>query len=156
MGHSIAGEELSVLGARRSDRIAGLVYMDADADGPPGGRANMDPRLQELRKILPATRVTPNPSASDRASFSAFQSYWRTRLIGVTLPEAEFRNMFNSTPDGEVDGTKAPARVGRAIQAGVEKPDFTRIRVPILSFVAFYGIEDCLRTCQLDGLTGRA
>jgi non-heme chloroperoxidase len=156
MGHSIAGEELSVIGARHGDRIAALVYMDAAADRTPGGRANTDPRLQELRKILPATRASPNPSASDRASFSAYQFYWKTRLIGVTLPEAEFRNMFNSTPDGKVDGTKAPARVGRAIQAGVEKPDYTQIRVPILSFVAFYGIEDCLRSYQLDGPTGRA
>ena len=55
-----------------------------------------------------------------------------------------------------MDGTKAPARVGRAIQAGVEKPDFSHIRVPILSFVALYGIEDCLRSYQLDGPTGRA
>src|SRR5260370_36924406 len=63
--------------------------------------------------------------------------------------------MFNSTPDGKVEGTRTPARVGRAIQAGVERPDFAHIRVPILSFVAFYGIEDCLRSYQLDGPEGR-
>jgi non-heme chloroperoxidase len=37
-----------------------------------------------------------------------------------------------------------------------EKADFSHIRVPILSFVALYGIEDCLRSYQLDGPAGRA
>jgi non-heme chloroperoxidase len=156
VGHSIAGEELSVLGARQPDRIAGLVYMDAAADRTPSGRANTDPRLEELRKILPAKRVSPNPSASDLESFQAFQAYWRDQVIGVTLPEAELRNMFNSTPDGRVGQAKTPARVGRAIQAGVEKPDFTHLRLPVLSFVAFYGVDDCLRAYRLDGQAGRA
>lgn len=156
VGHSIAGEELSVLGARHRNRIGGLVYMDAAADRTPSGRANTDPRLQELKRILPANRVSPSPSASDRESFQAFQAYWRTRVIGVTLPEAELRNVFNSTPDGKVGQAKAPARVGRAIQASVAKPDFAHIQVPVLSFVAFYNVEDCLRSYQLDGPAGRA
>lgn len=32
VGHSVAGEELSSVGARRSDRIAGLIYLDAAGD----------------------------------------------------------------------------------------------------------------------------
>jgi pimeloyl-ACP methyl ester carboxylesterase len=32
VGHSIAGSELTAIGSKRSDRIAGLVYLDAAAD----------------------------------------------------------------------------------------------------------------------------
>ena len=32
IGHSVAGDEMSSLGARRSDRIAGLIYLDAATD----------------------------------------------------------------------------------------------------------------------------
>jgi len=156
VGHSIAGEELSVLGARYAGRIAGLVYLDAAADRTSTGRAKTDARLQELKKILPATRVSPHPSTSDLETFAGFQAYWRTQVIGVTLPEAELRNMFSSAPDGKVAHARAPSRVAQAIHAGVEKPDFKHIRVPVLSFVAFYNVEDCLLAYQLDGPAGRA
>ena len=32
IGHSVAGDEMSSIGARRSDRIAGLIYLDAATD----------------------------------------------------------------------------------------------------------------------------
>jgi hypothetical protein len=32
VGHSVAGEELRSIGARRSDLIAGLIYLDAAGD----------------------------------------------------------------------------------------------------------------------------
>jgi hypothetical protein len=63
--------------------------------------------------------------------------------------------MFNSTADGRVGQQRAPGRVGRAIQAGVEKPDFKHIRLPVLSVVAFYGIDDCMRAYQLDSAKAR-
>jgi len=42
VGHSIAGEELSSIGSRHADRVAGLVYLDAGYS-----YAYYDPRLGE-------------------------------------------------------------------------------------------------------------
>ena len=46
VGHSVAGDEMSSIGARRSDRIAGLIYLDAASDRtyvlPPDQRCGTD------------------------------------------------------------------------------------------------------------------
>ncbi len=95
VGHSIAGAELSSVASSHADRIAGLVYLEA---GYPyafdnGKGANMEEFLA-LRGLQP-----PTPSASDLASFSALQT-WAAREYGFRMPEAEFRQTWESTSDG--------------------------------------------------------
>ncbi|MEX2263806.1 MAG: alpha/beta hydrolase [Bryobacteraceae bacterium] len=94
-GHSIAGQELTSIGARRSDRIAGLIYLDAAADDLTG--LDTDTKLREIMRKLPS----PAPGEPDLKSFKALQAWW-TRLLGITPPEAELRNIYDSTPDGSV------------------------------------------------------
>ena len=62
VGHSMAGAELTTLGNQHSDRLAGLVYLDAlgDLKDWPGS----DPGYIELFKKLPtAMRGSPSPLA---------------------------------------------------------------------------------------------
>jgi pimeloyl-ACP methyl ester carboxylesterase len=54
VGHSVAGEELSSVGSRHPDRVAGLIYLDAAYryaydDGQPSG---LWPTLEKLRQNL--------------------------------------------------------------------------------------------------------
>jgi non-heme chloroperoxidase len=97
VGHSIAGEELSSVGTRDPDRIAGLVYLDA---GYPyafnNGKGPTMKEFQEIRGPQP-----PPPGESDLASFSALQKRY-AQLDGFRYPEAEFRQSWDSTPDGRV------------------------------------------------------
>lgn len=86
VGHSVAGEELSTIGARHSDRIAGLIYLDAAGD-----RTYSSPK-----------------EIQDRAAKMGF----------VGQPKA-------------VAGEFDPAH---EVRAGVQKPDYGRIRVPALAF----------------------
>ena len=44
--------------------------------------------------------------------------------------------------------SRAPDSLSRAILAGVEKPDFASIKVPVLSFAAMRSVADCLRSIQ--------
>jgi len=53
-GHSVAGEELSAVGARHSDKIAGLIYLDAASDRTASTPAASSQKQQEpIGQLLP-------------------------------------------------------------------------------------------------------
>lgn len=121
VGHSIAGEELSSVGSRYPDRVAGLVYLDAGYQYAfDNGKGTT---LEELQKGAPAQ---PAPSTADRASFSGLQA-WFARVSGATLPEADFRQTALGKP---------PTLPGieKAILAGTQK--YTNMPVPVLAIFA--------------------
>lgn len=121
VGHSIAGEELSSVGSRHPDRVAGLVYLDAGYQYAfDNGKGST---LEELQKGAPAQ---PAPNAADRASYSGLQA-WLRRVSGVTLPEADFRQSILGKPP------TSPG-IQPAILAGRQK--YTNIPVPVLAIFA--------------------
>jgi non-heme chloroperoxidase len=73
------------------------------------------------------------PTPADRASFLAFRS-WQSRVQGVAMPEAELRQVFESTADGHVGKQHPSSSVPQAIWAGEQK--YTDIRVPALALFA--------------------
>src|SRR6516165_704503 len=74
VGHSIAGEELSSVGSRHSERVAGLVYLDAAYPYAfDNGKGITMAELNELGKTIPAP---PPPSGSDLTSYSALEDWW--------------------------------------------------------------------------------
>ncbi|MGD1158519.1 MAG: alpha/beta hydrolase [Terriglobia bacterium] len=132
VGHSMAGEELTTLGAQHSDRLAGLVYLDAAAD--PTDFPASSPAYMELFRILPAPmRDHPGPSASDRSSFQAYRE-WQVRSGEVPFPESELRNTHETNPVGSVGSFKGSAKIHKAIGDGALKRDYSKIRVPVLAF----------------------
>ena len=66
VGHSIAGGELTTLGNQHSDRLAGLVYLDALGD--PRDWPGSDPAYMQLFQKLPAPMRTPPPPPSEEES----------------------------------------------------------------------------------------
>jgi non-heme chloroperoxidase len=129
VGHSLGGEELSSVGSRYPERVAGLVYLDAAYqyafDNGRGGT------LDELQKSANPKPPPPPPSESDLASFPSLQA-WFARVYGVTQPEAEFRQGWDSTPDGHVRKQRNSPMA--AIMNGVKK--YTAISVPVLAIFA--------------------
>jgi pimeloyl-ACP methyl ester carboxylesterase len=129
VGHSIAGEELSSVGSRHPERVAGLVYLDA-AYGP----AFHDPELQEVQKNLPrAPQLPPIPAATD-ADRATFHS-WGLRLknlYGLDPPESEYRETREITPEGHVGDTK-PNKAQEVIEG---EEQYTKIPVPVLAIYA--------------------
>jgi pimeloyl-ACP methyl ester carboxylesterase len=117
-GHSIAGEELSSIGSRQPERVAGLVYIEAGyfyAFDNGKGVAK-----EEQRSNQPPQHSGPGPA--DLQSFATYQA-WFKRFMGVTFPEGEVRQPMN-----------VPPTVPEAIQAGQKK--FVGIRVPVLAIYA--------------------
>jgi non-heme chloroperoxidase len=90
IGHSVAGDEMSSIGARRSDRIAGLIYLDAATD---------------------RTYVLP-PDQKCGADCD---------MLGIgDAPKPDPKHFDPRT----------------ALGAGVERPNYARIRVPALALYA--------------------
>lgn len=121
LGHSIAGEELNSFAARYPLRAGGLVYLDAVGD-----------RTTPLPPEYTAAPALPQPSPPDRRSFATLQA-WQQSNMGFLMPESELRQMFLVAPDGGVGRYKTPPWVAEAIDAGVKRPDYARMRIPALS-----------------------
>jgi non-heme chloroperoxidase len=134
VGHSFAGEEMHVLGARYSDRIAGLVYVDAAFD-----RGDKFDEHEAAARALPGP---PGPKPADLVSFTTLRGYL-TRTYGAAganWPEARLRARYVANADGSVRPWTPEPHVMKAIsnemQAAYKTYSPEGIRVPALAIYA--------------------
>ncbi len=149
IGHSMSGGEMTAVGHEHSDRIAGIVYLDALGDledDPPA-----DKEWSALQAALPPG-LLPSPKCPplDRRSFAAYRRTWACELRFM-FPESELRNMFDEASDGGVGEPRVPGWVSRAIgQRQIFRRDYSNIRVPVLAlnngFAADATTDDVLKT----------
>jgi non-heme chloroperoxidase len=133
IGHSMAGSELTTLGDRYSNRLGGLVYLDALAD--PGAKTTNDPAFMALYDRLPA--AMKSGSRPDVASVEAYRAK-QLRDDHFAFPESELRQLFAIDAGGRILGYRAStAAIHDAIGAGERPRDYSAIRVPILAISAF-------------------
>lgn len=130
VGHSVAGNELSQLGIHHSDRIGGLVYLDALNDST-DDYTDYDALCSKLPEVM---QKGPEPSLAELKSFPAYRN-WRKQTQGIWIPESELRNDYAENPDGSVGSRKTPEYVFDAM--GGLKHDYSQIRVPVLAFVVY-------------------
>ena len=132
VGHSFAGEEMHVLGARYSTRIAGLVYVDAAFD-----RGDRFEAFEAAAKALPGP---PGPQPADLASFTALRAFL-TRMPGSPGPEGRLRARYVANADGSVRGRWTPEphvmqAFSNEMRAAYKTYNPERIRVPALAIYA--------------------
>jgi pimeloyl-ACP methyl ester carboxylesterase len=133
IGHSMAGGEMTPVGHEHSDRLSGIVYLDAlgdKEDDPPA-----DKEWAEAQAKLPPGLLPPPPvcAPEDRSSFAAYRTSWGCRL-GFMFPESELRQMFSEEADGSVGPPMSPGWVSQAIDKGtIFRRDYSDIRVPVLA-----------------------
>ena len=126
VGHSCAGQILTMFASQYSDRLRGLVYLDGATD----------PTLPATDPPMPNPATLPRlikPHVPDNTSFEALRvSQERDR--GFAFPEAEVRQQSAANPDGSVGESLMSPVVRQAITVDNRvKPDYTRIRVPVLA-----------------------
>jgi len=136
-GHSMSGEELTTLGDEHSDRLAGLVYLDA-ADDPTDFPGSSAAYMALYNKLPAAARYHLEPDASDLRSFQAFHDF-KVRQTGFAYPEAQLRASFDLNPDGSVGDYNTSDNVHAAISRGALPRDYSRIRVPVLALFSSPG-----------------
>ena len=137
VGHSIAGAELSSVGTLHSDRVAGLVYLEA---GYPYAFDNgKGPTMKEFHQIRGPQ--PPTPGDSDLAGFSALQK-WDAQVYGFRIPEAEFRQTWDSTSDGRAGKARdSPgSQTLMTIMTGMKR--YTDIPVPALVIFAIPHVQE--------------
>lgn len=124
VGHSIAGQELSSIATRHSDRVAGLVYLEA---GYPYAFDNgTGPSMQDFQAITGPQ--PPPPSERELASFGSLRDYY-VRVLGFAFPQAELRQRRTADPQGRV-GKERDFPGYQTLLAGMKK--YADIRVPSL------------------------
>jgi non-heme chloroperoxidase len=149
VGHSFAGEEMHVLGARYSNRIAGLVYVDAAFDR--GDDADSE-AYGAVARTLPGT---PGPGPADLVSFMALRSFLE-QTQGIVAPEAHLRARYVPKADGSVGARFVPDRstvqaMRKEMMAGYRPYNPERILVPALSIYAVpKSVDDLLRRGSSD------
>jgi pimeloyl-ACP methyl ester carboxylesterase len=137
VGHSMAGSELTTIGSEHSDRIRGLIYLDALGD--PRDMEASDRRFRQALQKLPSTGKAP-PLPEEARSFSGFRE-WQLRSDKFALPESELRTIFATNPDGSMGKPVAFNGANGAVFAGEMKRDYSGIRVPVLAILEFPRFE---------------
>ncbi|MGH9384348.1 MAG: alpha/beta fold hydrolase [Vicinamibacterales bacterium] len=131
-GHSLAGEELHILGARDPAQIGGLVYIDAAFN-----RADGSEDYDAVARTLPPR---PGPQPSDLASFAALAAFLKSTQSAIP-PEAHLRARYVAQADGSVGDAWMPALPVRQGFMNEMKRSFqsytpARIGVPALAIYA--------------------
>jgi non-heme chloroperoxidase len=131
-GHSMGGGELTTLGRQHSNRLGGLIYIDALAD--PRDGPDSEPNLRTLSQRLPAG-MQPEPEPRGTARTFAGYREWQFRTMGFRFPEADLKNVFAGGADGAMGRYVSPPSIFNAIGEGQIRRDYRGITVPVLAFV---------------------
>jgi non-heme chloroperoxidase len=131
IGHSMAGGEMTAVGHDHSDRLGGIVYIDALGDledDPPHDPEWLAAQAALPRGLLPVPQCAPRV----RSSFAAYRV--TSACDGVLFPESELRTIFAEESGGTVGGATTPGWVSYAIgQRQIFRRDYSGIRVPVLA-----------------------
>ena len=130
-GHSLGGEELSSVGSRHPERVAGLIYLDAGYAYAyyDRSRGNLEIDLVDLQKKL--EQLEPGKAPQD-------PRHLIEELLATTLPgfERDLKEMQKNLPDTP-PAQPTPAQlppITQSILTGAQK--YTDIRVPVLAIYA--------------------
>jgi len=134
-GHSIAGEELSSIGTRYPDRVAGLVYLDAGyayayygEHAPPAGWMFDAPALRRELEAL-TTPSDPKEKAAQVAQLL------QVNLQRVQKDLQDLQKQLQTDPDSVMNFKITPqVRINAAILNGFEI--FEGVRCPALAIFA--------------------
>jgi pimeloyl-ACP methyl ester carboxylesterase len=116
VGHSMAGDELSKLGAAHPDRVKKLVYLDAYDYG--------------VLWTLPQPPL-PDFTASDLSSMHRFAAA-NARYLGVREPLAALCNGVRRDAAGKVVAAVTPEAIFKKMKDGSQQAQYDRIKAPAL------------------------
>ena len=135
VGHSVAGEELSSIGSRHPERVAGLVYLEAAyiyAYYDPSGEAPWRIDLPELERRITQLQFGRGPQDARPLMQEVL-----TMLPLVEKDLQELQKSIEKTPELFAAPRTPPPAAAQAIIAGYQK--YTQIPVPVL---AIFAVQD--------------
>ena len=136
VGWSLAGTEMTRFATLYPARAAGLVYLDAAYD------------YAGFPDLWAKDPLGAAPTPEDLSSFDASKR-WFERTFGFwsAAVEADAR-AINLQPDGTMKMEAMSPEVTKSLMSGMvrARPDFTRVRAPILAFFAVSETHPLLHT----------
>jgi pimeloyl-ACP methyl ester carboxylesterase len=145
VGHSIAGAELSSVATSDPDRVAGLVYLEA---GYPYAFDNG--KGPTMKEFLDARGPSfPTPRRADLVAFSALRE-WDARVFGFRTPEAEFRQIWDSTSDGRPLKAREFPGSSAFMTIMTSGRKYASLRVPALVIFALPHVQEAWLTESSD------
>jgi pimeloyl-ACP methyl ester carboxylesterase len=150
IGHSIAGEELSSVGSRRPEKVAGLVYLDAVWPYSYYDQSVGNMRLDALDVQRNLDDLLSGITARQRQAAAALE----TNLPQFEKSLSAFRKQLAAMPPNTPGALPPvpPLNPASAISLGWQK--YTKIPVPILALIAVP--HDFSAALKKDPVTGRA
>jgi len=143
IGHSIAGAELSSIGTRYPEKVAGLVYLDASYAyayyDPEGDTLNVD--SSAVRRILLQLQTAPPSQA--RALIEELQA---------TVPRLQERlQLYQKELEGMPDMPPSRPTLSRDVSAALlqNMRKYRQIKGPVLAIAVFPG--ECGTNCESPG-----
>jgi pimeloyl-ACP methyl ester carboxylesterase len=128
VGHSLAGDELTMFAAKYPQRVEKLVYLDAAYDHSTNSLKQLE---EELHVLFP-----PFPEHDNR-SYDASKA-WLKKFFRVMTPavEADLRAAYVLHDDGRLEGV-VPERVYKSLLKFAQpNPAYLEVKAPALSFYA--------------------
>ena len=133
-GHSIAGEELSSIGSRHPEKIAGLIYLDAAYGYAFYDHEHGDIDLDDNATLRKLTRLLADPPPQEGRRLAQ-------ELLGTDLPQltrslGQLQQQLDATPDTApaTPPDSRKAQIARAILAGGQR--YTEVCSPVLAIYA--------------------
>ena len=133
VGHSLGGEELSSVGSRHPERVAGLIYLDAGYSYAyyDRSRGNLDIDLVELQKKL--KKLQPGKGMQDPKTL--VHELLETNLPGFERDLQQRQKELQVMPPALLaQASISMPEAAQAIQTGEQK--YTNIPVPVLAIYA--------------------
>jgi len=129
VGHSLGGEELSSVGSRHPEKVAGLIYLDAGYSYAFYDRERGDVNLDVTDLQTKLEQLRPGKQPQDPKPL--IRELLETSLPGMERDLREMQRMLQAMPQAQQP--RMPATI-QAIFAGMQK--YTDIHAPILAIYA--------------------
>ena len=127
IGHSLGGDEMTLVAHRHPQAVKALVYVEAAYN-------RVTARKFMAQYTAPESDLPP-PTPADMESAEAYRAYY-ARVNGVVMPLSEIVALYRWTPDGRRSSSVTPSWIYGRISESIQDPDYSNIDIPALAIYA--------------------
>jgi non-heme chloroperoxidase len=127
IGHSLGGDELTLVARKYPLTVRALVYIEAAYN-------RVTARKFMAQYTSPESELPP-PTPADMKSPEAYRAYY-ARVNGVVMPLSEIMALYRWTSDGKRSSSMTPSWIYGRIGESIQDPDYSDIRIPAIAIYA--------------------
>lgn len=123
VGHSLAGDEMTLFASKYPKRVSSLIYLDAAYD-------HATIRDADIFSRAPAAFALLKKSPAESTTLSGLRSWYSTKRFSFWSEalEANLRDCWNIDSAGHVQGERMPDEIDTEIERGISHPDYSKLQ----------------------------